>query len=219
MRFGAAFKVRRFLLASKVAVSYLTLKPNNQMTQGPPPTDQELVELLRTGNPQYQTLLFLRYGDFVLQRCKKLLKDESLARDLSQDILLKIFLRIGQLRAVDSLQAWVDTVARNHCLSYLRKVNRHRTEDISAHADLLLSPDEESRSERLQLSARIKRLRSTLGELGNEERQLLKWRYEDKLSIKDIAAKIGQGESAVKMRLARSRERLARKMGNLREEE
>ncbi|PHI21254.1 hypothetical protein CEQ90_04345 [Lewinellaceae bacterium SD302] len=189
------------------------------MTNGPLLTDQALVELLRTGEPQYQTLLFLRYGDFVLRRCKKMLGDDSLARDLSQDILLKIFLRINQLRTVDSLQAWVDAVARNHCLSYLRKSGRHRTEDINAHAADLLSPDEELRAERLQLSARIKKLRSTLRELGEEERQLLKWRYEDKLSIKEIAAKTGQGESAVKMRLARSRERLARKLGNPREEE
>jgi DNA-directed RNA polymerase specialized sigma24 family protein len=68
--------------------------------------------------------LYQRYGTFVFRRARRLLGDEQLARDVSQDVFLSI------LRAPDwnppSPVGWLCTTTTNCCLNLLRKKRRWR---------------------------------------------------------------------------------------------
>src|SRR6185369_13340038 len=68
--------------------------------------------------------LYQRYGTFVFRRARRLLGDEQLARDVSQDVFLSI------LRTADwnppSPVGWLCTTTTNCCLNLLRKKRRWR---------------------------------------------------------------------------------------------
>lgn len=78
------------------------------------------------GGPDRQAfeLLYRRYGTFVFRRARRLLGDEQLARDVSQDVFLQI------LRAPawnpPSPVGWLCTTTTNCCLNLLRRKRRWR---------------------------------------------------------------------------------------------
>jgi len=55
-----------------------------------------------------------------------MLKDETLAFDLTQDIFIKVFNNINQLKEVNNSKAWLSTVTRNFCIDFIRKEKRRK---------------------------------------------------------------------------------------------
>lgn len=70
-------------------------------------------------------------------------------------------------------------------------------------------PVSEEVSDEEFLSARVVHLEWALQDIAPEERMILLMRYQDDMSIKEIQEALQLGESAVKMRLLRAKNRAA----------
>ena len=180
-------------------------------------TDEELVSLLQKEmDTDRFAVLYDRYSSKVFQKCVGMTRDRDLAKDLTHDIFLKIFINLTKFDHRSKFGTWVYSITYNYCLDTLRKSQRHREDDIDErHAG---TPAEDV-SEAVLLGLRAERLDQVLQEIDPSDRALLLMKYDDELAISDIQDAFSLSESAVKMRLMRARERALAKYRSLFPEE
>jgi RNA polymerase sigma factor (sigma-70 family) len=161
-------------------------------------SDTELIDLFKQGDHQVFGELYERYYKVVYNRCRQICKDDAVAFDLSQEVMLKAFDHLNEFRGNSLFKTWIYTIASRHCFSYLHKAkpDQSLTENLS---DTL--PDESEEDQHTLMLALISKLPT-------EERQLLLRKYEVGESIEDLETELNLSASAIKMRLKRSREKL-----------
>lgn len=170
-------------------------------------TDEELVTLyLSTKADVYFEKLYDRYAKKVYLRCVGIVKDQSEAQDLTQEIFLKLFFRLDTFKGESKFCSWLFSVAYNQCFDYLRAKNKSRHLSFDDFAEgysfEYLRQDSEEKSSRQEA------MEAALIQLRAKERQILLLKYEDNLGIETIAQGFQVSQHAIKMRLLRSRETL-----------
>lgn len=169
-------------------------------------TDEELVSLLQKEmDTQRFAVLYDRYSAKVFQKCTGMTRDRDLAKDLTHDIFLKVFINLPKFDHRSKFGTWVYSITYNYCLDTLRKGQRNREEDIDERTQEGLGDD--AGKEAMLLGLRAERLEAVLMRIDPADRAILLMKYEDDLPVTDMQAALGIGESAVKMRLLRARER------------
>ena len=181
-------------------------------------TDEELVALLQKQmDADRFAVLYDRYAAKVFQKCVGMTRDRDLAKDLTHDIFLKVFVNLSKFDHRSKFGTWVYSITYNYCLDHLRKVQRHREDDIDERTGG--GEDPEDQSEAALLGLRAERLDRVLQEIDPGDRAILLMKYDDELAITDIQQAFELSESAVKMRLMRARERALAKYRSLYPEE
>lgn len=170
-------------------------------------TDEEMIRQYLSSNPnQCFEALYNRYVKKVYRRCLSMTQDAVKAEDFTHDIFLKVFNKLDGFQERSNFSTWLYSVSYNYCLDQLRLAKRLNTVTIDDTNQYDIPDSEEAllREETLHL---VKRAMETLS---TEETALLQLKYEDDLSIDDIANLYGIKSSAVKMRLKRSRDKIHR---------
>jgi len=149
-----------------------------------------------------------RHYRAVYRRCYYLLGDADEADDAAQETFLRAYLARERYDPARALRPWLLTIATRHCLDRLRRRSRRpatRWDDLQtlpaapARAEDALVEDEEH-----------ERVRQAVATLPPMERALIVLHYWEDLPYEAIAAQTGLSVSAVKSRLYRARQRLAR---------
>ena len=179
------------------------------------PSDPDLVRLILTASNKeeqrgYQKVLYERYAAGIYYKCLSILKNKETAKDLAHDIIIKIFLNLSKYSGKGAFASWVYTIAYNHCISHIQKTKKLKFE--GSGEELEIAADEEELANKLLKEIQLDKLERLLEQLKEEDKIILLMRYQDAMSIKQIALALSIGESAVKMRLKRSRDYLARLM-------
>lgn len=172
-------------------------------------TDEELVRLyIETQKNAYFERLYERYCDKVYRKCLAFIKDPVQAEDLTHDIFLKLVIRLGSFKQESKFSTWLYSITYNYCTDYVRSPER-RTEVYMDDAwDRLEIENDDGLADIAEMEAR--KLREALDKLDPAEQSLLLMKYQDEISIRELAELNGLSESAVKMRLKRTRDKLRR---------
>jgi RNA polymerase sigma-70 factor (ECF subfamily) len=148
--------------------------------------------------------LYRRYAGQVFRTCLAITKNNESAQDCTQDVFLKVFEKRDSFQHRSSFSTWLYAIAHNHCLTQLKKDGRRKTEPVTeehiTHIPVQESPD--------RIEAQWQAQETALNQLPTDEVSLLRLKYEKGLSIQQISQDFNLSESAVKMRLKRSRDRL-----------
>ena len=177
-------------------------------------SDDELVsELQRRMDADRFGVLYDRYAAKVFQKCIGMTRDRDLAKDLTHDIFLKAFVNLGKFDHRSRFGTWLYSITYNYCLDHLRRSQRYHKDPLDDRMEGRLEGDDAS--EALLLSLRAEHLDRVLELIDPEDRALLLMKYQDDLSIKDMMEVLDLGESAVKMRVLRARERALAKYREL----
>ena len=177
-------------------------------------TDEELVHLLQKEmDAERFAVLYDRYATRVFQKCVGMTRNRDMAKDLTHDIFVKVFLNLSKFDHRSKFGTWVYSITYNYCLDCLRKTQRHREEEIDERTQEGIAGGENS--EALLLGMRAERLDQVLQVIDPADRAILLMKYDDDLAISDIQVAFGINESAVKMRLLRARERALSKYRSL----
>lgn len=150
------------------------------------------------------SLLYNRYAPKIFSKCLAILKDEMLAEDATQEIFMKIFLNLSRFEEKAKFSTWIYSITYNYCIDYLRRKQKGDifSEDIEKAADVQDDiPDEAL----IELEAR--HLKRVLDQIPAGDRTILLMKYQDDLSVKEIAEALNKTESAVKMKLKRAKEK------------
>lgn len=151
--------------------------------------------------------VYRRYGYALHRRCRLLLRDETLADDVLQEVFVKLLRSGAAFRGADHPLRWLHRVADRACFDQLRRAKHLRRADpIEDSPDLVAPPgvDHEARSAALRV----------LAKLDAEEQGLAVMAYVDGLTQNEIARELGISQPAVYKRLAHLRERASRALSD-----
>lgn len=112
--------------------------------------DGELLRLAQSGRGTPEgshaaSALLERYQDRVYVWCLRLTRDHDQALDMAQDVLVNAYRRLDTFEGRSGFSSWLFVIARNRCLSELRRPSPLWENDdaIDAIADPGEKPDEE----------------------------------------------------------------------------
>ncbi|MBN8824721.1 MULTISPECIES: RNA polymerase sigma factor [unclassified Spirosoma] len=170
-------------------------------------SDEELVRLyVDTQRNIYFERLYERYCDKVYRKCLSFTKDPVRAEDLTHDIFLKLVIKLGSFREQAKFSTWLYSITYNYCTDQIRTQNMRKEVYMEDGWERLDIQQDDDLGDLAEMEA--KQLERALHQLPPEEQSMLLMKYQDDISIRDIANINGLTESAVKMRLKRSRDKL-----------
>lgn len=139
------------------------------------------------------------HADEVLSLCRAMVRDESAAEDLSQDVFGRAFAALANFRGDASSRTWILRIARNRCIDHLRALQRElRDEELSPEDAPALEPRVDD------LLAARGQVRIGLGVLGENERALVMLRFGHGLGYAELADTFGLSEGSTRMRVSRA---------------
>jgi len=92
-------------------------------------------------------ILYRRFGPTIFARCRRLLRDEALAEDATQEVFVRVLRHIEKAPDDEAALSWIYRISTNYCLNVLR--------DRSAQAEPVAElPDRPSESPEAALTDR-----------------------------------------------------------------
>jgi RNA polymerase sigma factor (sigma-70 family) len=172
-----------------------------------PYSDEELVRLyVDTQRNVYFERLYERYCDKVYRKCLSFTKNPVQAEDLTHDIFLKLIVKLSRFQEQAKFSTWLYSITYNYCTDYIRTNNTRRELYVDDQWERLDVSGDDGLAELAEMEAR--QMEQALHQLPPDEQAMLLMKYQDDISIRDIASVTGLTETAVKMRLKRSRDKL-----------
>lgn len=171
-------------------------------------SDMELVErYLSKQDSLAFNLLYSRYAPKVYAKCISMLKDETAAQDALQDIFIKIFMSLSGFGERARLSTWIFSITYNYCIDLIRKGKRVKEIFTGDESEALRNVPNEDVPDEFLTALHVDRLRAMLDMIPPGDKAILLMKYQDDMSIKEIADAINKQESAVKMQLMRAKQR------------
>ena len=158
-----------------------------------------------------------RERDFVHAIARKFINDEDDAADVAQDALLTAFRHRESFRGDSLFTTWLYQVTRTTALMHLRSKRRQlargpitvvRDED----ADEELVAKNPSPEDEIAGRQALSRVYERLHGLGEKYIEIFRMRFGDGCSEAEVARRLGVGESTVKNRTHRGRERIRERL-------
>jgi RNA polymerase sigma-70 factor (ECF subfamily) len=155
-------------------------------------------------------LLLERFKDKVFRLAFSILRNETQAEDVAQDVLVKIWKGLPGYHGGASLSTWVYTITRNTCLTELTRRGRHPTvslqepemEAASGFIPALQSEDPEP-GMRMDVE-------TLLGELPENYRRVITLFYLEQKAYEEVALMLDIPLGTVKTLLFRAKKELLR---------
>ena len=170
-------------------------------------SDEELVQrYLKDEGSACLEQLYIRYRSLVYNKCLSFSKDPTDAQDMAQDVFLKLMGKLGSFRGESKFSTWLYVVTLNFCRNQVQHRERRHQLFVDCNWEHLEVEADEATADVAELSAL--QLEWSLSQLTNLEQTVLRMKYQDQVSVREIARLNGLTESAVKMRLKRSRDKL-----------
>ncbi len=168
--------------------------------------DEELVSLfIETQRNVYFEEIYERYASKVYRKCYSFIYDTTLAEDFTHDIFLKLVLKLSSYKENSRFSTWLFSITYNYCMDQVR--NGKKTGEML----IVEGFDKEDELEDHEaIASQDQELRKSLDQISPDEKALLLMKYQDDFSIKDIANAFNISESAVKMRLMRTKDKIKR---------
>ena len=168
-------------------------------------SDEQLVELYLNGNHECIGNLYLRYFNKVYRKCYSFTRDQSLAFDLTQDIMIKSINKLYTFKGKSKFSTWLFALTTNYCIEIFRK-NKSIVFEPIEEKHVLDKMENEDISELSEISySEIIRI---MNEIPETDQVMLRMKYECNCSIKDLQVSFNLSASAVKMRLQRARNKI-----------
>lgn len=147
--------------------------------------------------------IFKDYNDKVFGYILNNVKDYALAKDLTQDIFLKICLQETRLQDIQDINNYIFLITRNTVIDHFRKA-AHNTKYRATLKEKSLNPIQQMMDHNHYRYL----LDSALNQLSERQRTIYSLHSEDGKSIGDIAREMNLSYFTVKNHLAEARKNL-----------
>lgn len=169
------------------------------------PDEFILKKIVEEKKNELYDIIYRRYFPRVTDKCYSFLKDKSKAREFANDILIKVYEKLPGFRQDSSFSSWLYSVTYNYLIDFLRKKKQLHYPRWNSENEIPEIIDETD-SDISEIT--YENLISILEKIHVEEKAILLMKYQDNLSLKEIAQILIISEDAVKMRLKRARSRV-----------
>ncbi len=177
-------------------------------------SDEEVVrEYLKTQSNYYFEILYERYSSKIFGKCLTILKEEALAQDATQEVMMKVLLNLSKFGGKSKFSTWVYSITYNFCIDFIRKRKKDKSsyyDDISEFEDISEEVDDKE-----LLETRLDRMKEIMDKIPVDDKSILMMKYLDGMSIREIGDVIEKTESAIKMKIKRAKMKFVRIHDNL----
>jgi RNA polymerase sigma-70 factor (ECF subfamily) len=146
----------------------------------------------------------------------KIMKNESDALDVSQDVFLKAYTNLENFRGDSRFSVWLYRLAYNACIDASRKsktgmnISLTVQDEDSESAELDLADTKPLPEEETERRETQREVQAAIQELPEDQRKIIVMREFSDMAYEDIAASLGISVGTVKSRLSRARKNLAK---------
>jgi len=171
--------------------------------------DQYYIDKVINGDTQTFSVLVDRYKHMVFTLAMKILKNTEEAEEVSQDVFVKVYQALHTFKGDSKFSTWVYKIAYYRSLDYLKKIGRSvsaNSVDISNVYDLAAI---ENTLYSIEANERNAAIKSAISELPENDAVVITLHYFEELSLKEISKIMSLPTNTIKVRLFRSRKRLA----------
>lgn len=151
------------------------------------------------------------YSDDVLHLVFSYVKNRTTAEDLTQEIFIKCYEKLGQFNNKSSIKTWLYRIAINHCKDYLGSWHYRKLNFSDKILDYLPSKSKHVEEEIISKDV-ANSLMSAVMDLPVKYREVVFLHYYEELSLANISKITGVNSNTLKTRLKQARELLKNKM-------
>jgi len=192
-------------------------------------SESRLIEACQRGDREAFRELFETHKDRVWTVALRFTGDESAARDVTQQVFLKLFTSIAGFRHESNFRTWLYRMVANECMDEFRKRRRlipldffrpasgaERDEDCCEveMKDWRQEPLQEERLAQIEVSEAVL---AALTQLKPKLRMAIVLKYFEDLSYEQMAEALGCSMGTVASRLNRGHKELARRLWRLKQ--
>lgn len=177
--------------------------------------EREVIEQARAGQPEAFNKIVLAYRRRVLGIVSRLIGRPEDVEDVAQEVFVRLYHSLDQLRTSDVFDAWLYRLAMNASYDYLRRHKRRgelRMADMSEQQ--VSAADSEASGKAHWDEDRKTKVRDFVDQLfqsvSERDRLLLTMKEVEGLSLKELEQIYGVSENVLKVRLFRARQRVLR---------
>jgi RNA polymerase sigma-70 factor (ECF subfamily) len=162
--------------------------------------DQDLIMDILSGSIEKYDILMKRYQELVYKISFSFGKNRENAMDISQEVFLKAYQKLGHIRDKSRFKPWITKLAYREAINWTRshKHQENQSDFDEQQHTIITAQDEELAKEHK------KQLIRCLFELNTRYRLAVVLRYFENQSIREIAETMQCSESMVKNLLYRS---------------
>lgn len=170
--------------------------------------DVGLIEEIAKGSESAFVRLFERHGERVFRYAWRLTRDQGKAEEVTNDVMLQVWKSADGFAGRSAVTTWLLGITRNLAFNSIRR-KQHETVELSAVSEPVdeASAADEQVKERSQQSLRSS-IRSALGSLSAEHRDVVELTFFHELSYPEIAELIGVPVGTVKTRMYHAKRQL-----------
>lgn len=171
--------------------------------------DQHYITQIIGGNTNAFSILVDRYKDLIFSLALKMVKNREEAEEVAQDTFIKVFNSLEKFKGDSKFSTWIYKVAYNTCLDRMKKNKKDEgninIDDFSEH----LVKTMENALSKMMDEERKKSIQDCLNLLPSDEGFLLTLFYFEDQSLEEIAKIMDITANNAKVKLFRSRKKLA----------
>jgi len=170
-----------------------TLAIPGMMTSTDTDADVQLVERYLTGDLTAFDEIMIRYERQIFRLCYRFTSNTDDAKDLAQDVFVKVFEHLGNFRRESSLKTWLYRIATNHCINHAKANHRQFVEvtETMGQTSTTVQTVLEEKEQRDRFRGMVKRLPP-------KQRAILELRIHEQLSYEEIATMSNRSVSTIK---------------------
>ena len=182
-------------------------------------SSEDLMARIAKGDDEAFEILVTRHQTSVLNLIYRFLGDRTQAKDLAQEVLLRVWQGAKTYKPEAKFTTWVYRITTNLCLNELKSSRRrrwfpfHRSDEDNVISIEDVSPDGSPSAEDVLLAGeRNRQISAALKGLPENQRMALILKRYDDLSYQEIAQILGCSVSAVESLLVRAKRNLQEKL-------
>lgn len=159
-------------------------------------TDEQLVSAYAEGNNNAFDVLIVRHQQSLFSYILYIARNRDLAEDVFQETFIKAITTIKQGKYVESgkFKAWISRIAHNLIFDHFRKEQKEKTiyNDEFEYDLFNNSAFSDDNIEAVMVKTQVMSdVRKLIGLLPDAQKEVLKMRYFEELSFKEIAERTG----------------------------
>lgn len=178
----------------------------------------EIVKSAQAGDNKAIEKIFKEFNQKVYYSVLLTVKNEELAKDITQETFIAVIRKIGELEKPEAFPSWLKKVSHSKCSDYYKKkevvhettISSDTEEDFDVFGNVLDDDKDFIPDQALDRDDLKRIILGILNELPDVQRAAIFMRYYEEMSIKEIAEIQGVSEGTVMSRLNYGRKAIAK---------
>ncbi|MFZ2282429.1 MAG: RNA polymerase sigma factor [Lutibacter sp.] len=177
--------------------------------------DEYYIQQTLNGNVNDYAFLVEKYKHMVFTLTIRIVKNREEAEEVSQDVFVKAYKNLNNFKGESKFSTWIYKIAYYASLDVLKRNKRQiSSENIDVIKERDLGNTDDS-LKHLYDKERKQIINDALLKLSEDERVIITLYYFEELPIKEISKVVDLSEDNIKIKLFRSRKKLAELLKNV----